>query len=499
MSNIFKKIVFWLERLSSRPKIGGLQISDSALQFVLIESSQPVTAALRLPPGIIKAGRIQNKQALLELFQQLHRMIKPDRENEKVRAVVSLPSELVYSQSFAVPNIDPSLIEESARLNIQMVSPLPPEKVYMSWQIVNETADQYEFLGALAEKSVIDDLAGVMKEANFQPTAFEFPALSLTRLINKSITPDRRAVLALHISSDGLDLFVLRNGQLYFDHFRSWLSIQNDSRQITRSAFEAAVTEETQRVINFTMSRFKEKLTQVILIAPGFEQEIKNLLESSFGLKVSPLETRNFSSLGSSWFVVLGSALRGLIERSRDTDISLSPLTSIEEFYQEQTIHFVVLWRNIILGISAVFLVIFIGVNIFLVNLYKQTQVQLESFKTQPVIQELEKLQNQVVEFNKLVSLVESVKTKEFGWASFLRQLQKMAVSQKIVFDRLNIASIDQPIQISARAPSSAAAVEFKNALAKEQNFINVDLPLTSVVTLEDNSVGFSVSLTVRR
>lgn len=497
MAKFFEKVNYWFEKLSSRPKIGGLQISDSALQFVLIERGQPLTAALRLPPGVIKNGQLQNRQSFLELLRQLHGMIKPDKDSEKIRTIVNLPAELVFSQSFNVPNIDPELADESARLNMQMISPLPPERVYLSWQKIGETSEQIEFLGAVAEKKNIDEFTGVLAEANFQPTAFEFPALALARLISKVLTPGSKAVLTLHISSDGLDLFILKNNQLYFDHFRSWQSIQGEGRQITRSVFEAAVADEVQRVINFTISHFKEKLIQVLLIAPGFEEEIKKLLESTFKLQVSPLTARSFAALGPSWFATLGSALRGVIDRSKDTDISLSILTSVEEYYQEQTLHFVILWRNIIVGAAVIFLVVFIGVNIFLVNILNQTQAQLEGFKTQPIIQELTELQSKAGDFNRLVALVENVKNARPSWLPILDQLQRLASKHRISFDRLIITSIGQPIQISARAPSSAAAVAFKNALVQESNFTNVDLPLASVATLEDNSVSFSLSFSL--
>lgn len=498
MKNFFKKIYFFFEKLSFRPKIGGLQISDSGIQFVLIEDDRPLTAAFRLPPGVIKNGVIQDKSVLTDLLRQLHKVIKPEKDSEQIRVIVSLPAELVYSQSFTVPNIDSSLINESAKLNLQMVSPLPPEKIYLSWQLINETPERYEFLGAVAERKVIDDFALVLKEANFLATAFEFPALSLARLVNQAVASSAKAILIIDISSDGLDLSLIRNGRLYFDHFRSWLSIQGESRQITKAAFEATVLEETGRVINFTFNRFKEQPEQVILIAPGFEKEIQDLLQSQFNLKVLPLTLRNFPSLGASWFTALGSALRGLVERSRDEEISLSPLSSVEEYYREQMLRFTILWRNIIIGVSLIFLFIFIGINIFLVNLYNQLQHQLESFKTQPVIQELDQLHQQARQFNQLVSAIEEVKTKEFHWSQFLRKLQTIANNYKISFNQLQINSPTQPIQLAARAPNSTLAIEFKNALARESNFMNVDLPLTSVTTLEDNSVSFSLTFLLR-
>jgi len=491
------KILYWLNKLSSQPKIGGLQISDSAFQFVLIDKDRPQTAALRIPPGVIKAGRIQNRDSFVELLNQLHQIIEPDKKNKRIKVVVSLPSELVYTQNFSVPNVDSSLIDESARLNLQIISPLPPEQVYTSWQVISESQDQYEFLGALAEKSVIDEFITVLNEANFMPIAFEFPALALARLISYAQTAIPQSILILNISSDGLDLSIIKDGKLHFDHFRSWFSIQGESRQITRELFESVVIEEVQRVINFSINRFKEWLKNVIIIAPGFEAEISNLIGERFGLTVTPLAIRDFSFLGPSWFSVIGSALRGLIDRSQDREISLTPFSSIESYYQEQTLNFIILWRNIIIGVATVFLIIFIGVNVFLINVFNQNQEQLETFKTQPIMKELNTLQDKVKEFNKLVEMIEGVKSNAPFWLSLFNQLQTITERYRISYDRIVMTAVNEPIYISARAPSSNAALEFKNVLTQQLAPKKIDLPLTSITNLDDGSVGFILNFSL--
>jgi len=492
-----KKILYLLNKLSSQPEIGGLQINDSAFQFVLFGKGKPQTAVLRIPPGVIKDGRIQNRNAFIELLNQFHQIIEPDKKNKKIKVIVSLPQGLVYTQNFSIPNIDVSLIDESARLNFQIVSPLPPEQVYAAWQVISESQEQYELLGALAEKNVIDEFITVLNEANFVPIAFEFPALALARLISYAQTTVPQSLLILNVSSDGLGFFIIKNSKLYFSHFRSWSSIQGDNRQITKELFESVLVEEVQRIVNFSINRFKEWLKNVVVIAPGFEVEISNLIKERFGLTIIPLVIRDFDYLGPSWFSVIGSALRGLVDRSQDKEISLSPISSIESYYQEQTLNFIVLWRNIIIGVVAVFLVIFIGVNIFLMDVFNQNQEQLEVFKTQPVMKELNDLQNKVSEFNQLVVMIEKEKNTAPLWLSFFNQLQTIAERYKINYDRIVMDSINEPVYINARAPSSGAAIEFKNALTQQLKPKKIDLPLTSIVALDDGSVRFVISLSL--
>ncbi len=495
MAKFSEKLGYFWDILISRPKTGAIQITDAFLQYVLIDRNKINSFSLKIPPGILNNGIIQNRDYFISLLRQLHRLIKPGKDKEKIKVIVNVPAELVFSQSFNLPNIDSELMNESAKLNLQMLSPIQPEKAYLSWQKINETLDQIEFLGAIAERKKIDDLSQALEEANFKPVAVEFPALALTRFINKFLMSETKTYIVLHISSDGLDLFILKNGQLYFDHFRSWKSIQGDNRQITRSFFEATVVEEVQRVLNFALNYFKEKLSQIILIAPGFEEEIKKLLETTFGLETIFLDTRGFTNLGPSWYVVLGSAVRGTVDRSKDQEITLTQLTPIEEYYQEQVLSFTILWRNIILGMMAIFLIIFIGIDIFLIDYYKKTQDQLATFKSQEVLGELEELKSKAQEFNDLVDLIEKEQgPQKVSWLEFLNTLTNLTASYNIKIERLLISSLEQPIQLNGIAPSKVSLLDFKEALSKKNYVKNVELPLPSISILEDNSVAFSLN-----
>ncbi|MDP2705615.1 MAG: hypothetical protein Q8O49_00185, partial [bacterium] len=256
-----KKIVYLVEQLSSRPKIGGLQINNNSLQFVLIEENEPRTAVLKLPPGVLFDGRIKNKEEFSKAISQFREMISGSKKKKgSIKVIVSLPAEIIFNQNFNIPNVGSDNLKEAARLNLQMISPLPADKSYSDWQIINENEDRYELLGVLAEKVVIDEFSSILIEGGFLPVAFEYPALSLSRFVNKFVNLENKTILVIDVSSDGIDLFILKNSRLYFDHFRSWHSIQGEERQITKVAFQNAVIEETQRVINFAASRFKENL-----------------------------------------------------------------------------------------------------------------------------------------------------------------------------------------------------------------------------------------------
>lgn len=496
MIKFLEKIFYFLEKLSEKVPVAGLQISDSFLQLFLIQKEESKVFILRIPPGVIVAGRVVQKEELLKLLEQLHNFIYPQRPDRLVSAVVSLPAELIYTQSFKVPYLDEEKLEESALLNLKMTSPLPAEKAYFSWQVIEQSEENYEFLGAVVEKEIVDDFKNLLAKAKFLVVAFEFPALALSRAINREFS-SAEPVLFIHLSSDGLNFFILKNGFLTFDYFRSWRSIQGEERQITKTAFEAVIIEETQRVINFVSSRFHEDLKQAGLIAPGFETEIKTLLEGRFGLKISPLVLKE-KNLSLNNLTAWGSALRGQIDRFQDTFINFSGISSIEQYYEEQTLRIIEFWRNLSLGVLVIFLIVFITASVFLVNVSNQLEEQVQAFKVIPQLQEIKDLQEKAKEFNNSVVMVKNVKASDSRWLELLERWQSLAANYQVTLDNIDVRSRSEAISMAGRAPSAETVLNFKEALSSQQEVAAVDLPLSGISELPDRTVHFNLSLTLK-
>lgn len=492
------RIVYLIEQLSSRPKIGGLQINNNSLEFVLIEENKPKMAVLPLTPGIIVDGRVKNIEEFSKAVVKFREIITGGKKREKIKVIVSLPAEIIFNQNFNIPNVGSENLKEAARLNLQMISPLPAEKSYSDWQIINETPDRYELLGVLAEKNVIDDFSSALIAGGFLPVAFEYPALSLARFINKFADIEGKTILTINVSSDGIDLLILKNSRLYFDHFRSWHSIQGEERQITKSAFEAAIIEETQRVINFSSSRFRENLEKVIVFASGLEEDIRRLLSERFSFSVLSFQNNAFMAAGPQWFAAVGASLRGLEERGKDIEISLSSLTTAENFYREQTLGFIDLWRNIFLTVGCFFLAVFLAVNFSLGNFLEKKEKNLLSFNAQPAIEELNFLVGKAGEFNKLVGMIEKSSLATLPFREVLSKLQAVANKNDVFLDNVDIISTESPVKISGRAPNNIAAIQFKNDLSAVPNFSQVDLPFTAITSLSDSSVGFNLTFRFR-
>lgn len=496
---ITKKFLSILKKLSSQPAIGGIEISDSAIRFLRIDGGKITTASLRLPPGVILDGKINDRQIFLAALKNIHSQLLKTKKTSRIHVIVCLPVSVVYSQSFSIPIINHENLEEAAELNLQIASPIKMEKAYSDWQIIGKDNNQMDALGAFVENSVVDEYDRCLRESGFLPTAFEFPALSLSRLI-KDLGPAidiDKPYLAVNVSSDGLNFMIIRKGELYFNHFIFWRTIQGEKRQIAFPDFRDILIQEVRKVVNFISVNYRESLEGAIITAPALEKEIEDIIATEFKLKAISLRLRRYENIFSVWFTVFGAALRGLAPRREDICISLTAHNVIEEFYHEQALSFISLWKNIFLIFLLVLLFAFGGADMFLVYVQKKTEAQISSLITHSQIQEVGKLEEKARFFNNLVSLVSGAKNSVQKWSPFFSQLSALA-GNDIVFDRIIIQSLAAPVRIQGQADSEETVINFKNNIASQSNFGDVDLPLTGIRRLADRRVSFEITFSIK-
>ncbi len=500
-----KSAIFNLFRvLNPQPPIGGLEINESALNFALIKDGELISASLSLPPGVIEEGKVKNAEAFSAALKELHSKITP-RVKKKVYVVATIPEGNLYVQVFNLPMIASNSLEEAVKLNLQMISPVEFQTVYSDWQKIGEVdvdGGQLEILGAFASKQMVDELTKYLIEANFVVAAMEIPGLALGRLINpQEVANKLQSVILLRLSSSGLSFSILRNGNLYFDHFVPW-----QAGKISLTALEDMIVREAQKVLNFYASHWPSALSGFLLAVPTpeIEEKLSKLLADTFTLQVYPLKNfidgqaqrLNLALKGSS-LVALGSAIRGLIPRSEDKIISATSVGTEDNYRQNQIVNFISVWRNIALTVVLFALVLFGTTEGFLMQQVKSLEARLDSVSILSENQEFNKLYGEVKEFNQRVELALEAKSQGNDWAPFLEKLRDLA-GKEIVLRRIFVQSLQTPVLINAQAPSEDKIIYFKNALASEPQFQDVSLPLGNIVPGNQGMIDFSISFKIK-
>jgi len=498
----YKKI---FKILNPQPKIGALEISDVDLKFGLIKDDEFISYSAKLAAGVVKDGKISDHKGFVSALSVMHSQITA-KAKEKINVIVNFPDNNVYFQVFNLPMLESNL-DEAVNLNLKMISPIDFSQAYSDWHAIGEEIvdgrEQLEIFGAFSESQMIDEFDSSLKEANFMPVAFEFSGLALARLavdfganVNKN-----KPFLLFYIGVNGLSFNLVRNGNLYFNHFVPWQMVHSEIKEIPMDLFKKLVVDDVKKVLSFHNTRWKEQIDEMILVTYGLNDAIVKIMSENFSFsKVEPLSLKKIGDVAPeniqpAWFSVLGSAIRGIIPRSKDNMISLAKIGTEEEFFHHRILDFVKIWRNAILITLAVVLIIFIGIDSLLLNkaiASLNNQISGLGQYKQSERGEFEKIKRDIESFNQKIDFAVRVSVERSKWSSFFEKLSNLAASGDISIKRIYVQSIDMPLLFNALGSSEDAAVDFKNKLIAE-GFNNVDLPITKI-NRTDKGVEFMVS-----
>ncbi len=484
--------------------VGGLELSDAGVTYIALdpESSKINQFSVKLIQGTISNGKLLNKEDLITALKNLHKQITSN-SLQKLPVSVSLCDSNVYTQQFSLPQLKSSSFEEAVRLNLQVISPIEFSKTYSDWQKIEKEdpqSNEVDVLASFTDKDIVNPIFEALNEGQFIPVSVEQKAASLARLISKYATgyEKKHSYFILHISSDGLSFSIVRYGFLYFNRFTPWSSIikqSADSRQIPLKEFSDNIVQESQRVINFYSGHFSDTISSIYIIAPGLEEQVRSIIQSHFSLTIEPTTLKNYT-IDHSWLVTFGVALRGLVPRSIDTEISLAPEGTEDQFHHSQILSFISLWRKIVVSSFAIILVACLGVYLFLNSYMEKITQDFHSVVGNYNLSRLNTLKQEAEIFNKSIDRAVAARQQQTRWEKVLRSIFTQAGSD-VSIDRVYVQSMELPVVMNAQTFSSDNAVAFRNRLAKLPYLSNVDLPLNSITSGEGGAVTFLISFRV--
>ncbi len=499
--NILGKIKQALNLINPIPSVGGLEINDTDIKFFSVKGLSFKKVGLRLPPGIVENGKVKDLHNLTRALASLHAKITSPKDILPV--VFLMPAENLYVQTFSVPQVDDARLEETARLNLEIISPLEFSKVYASWQKIEtagEASNGLELLGAFVEKNIADEFSTAAAEAGFAFVAVGFAALALTRVISQEgIGIDKnKSYLVLFFGPNGVEIIIIKNSHLHFHHFTSWRSLQSETRrgEIGLPEVEKFLIGELQRVINFYASKWGGVLDSAILLTPGFTPEVAAIVRDKFGLKIQNLTLGHFPDLGEGWLPTLGAALRGLIPRSSDKIISLASTSAQMHYIQARIIKFAGFWRQVLISVFSFFLIAELVVCVIVAREAASiNSLAVPSLNSEKVAT-LSDLQEKSRALNALTSKVVGIKKTSVDWIKVLKKIRETGAG---LVRLRTIAMNGGGVIIGGTAINQEAAIEFRDALGRDPELLEVRLPLANLKIAEDESAEFIVNLKINQ
>lgn len=480
--------------------VGGLEVSDLSLKFARLSGKEWQLVNIKIPPGVIKEGKIENKKAFLEVLGQLRKQLPFKVSGRKrVSVVVSLASVNVYTQVISLPEMDEAKLGEAVRLNAQMASPVDEKEVHSDWQVVgkDEGARKVDILSAFVGKKIVDEAGEAFKEAGFLGVAFESRAMSLARVIREQAVgvDGSKDYVVVVLDNEALNFLVLRKGQLYFEYLNFWRDLQGGDKVISISDFRNAIVGNLRRVVNFYGQHWTGQVDGVMVLASGLLDEVKKVIRDNFPIPVKDLSLRLDKPISSDWFAVLGAGMRGIKRGKNDRDISLLGETAREEFRYEQFISFMRFWRVMIPAALFVLVAIFGGANVILAERLNELKTRTPSLNSDQVSQ-VEGLQSEALEFNRLIGLVKKARNVDKLKTEALVKLQTLLGDQQARISRFSFRDFDSKVTLYGEAPTRESILNLEKAMREDPLISQVELSLTEIKqTVQGFSFPISFSM----
>lgn len=493
----FKKII---KALNPEPSIGGLEVSEGAVRYVMLNADKTV-ARYALQPfagAVMQGGRVKDQAAFEAACNALHAQVA--RHREQVPVILTLSSAPVYAQVFSLPLLPPEQLEEAARLNLRMISPINFDSAYADWQMISmgdeeSVNNESEALGAFIEAKVADAYREAAQRAGFLVAAIEFAPLSLTRVIQESADLDaREPYVVVSLGADGITFLVLRKGNVYFTRFLEWSALGD--APVTVGHFQSVVGLEMRRLLNFYTNKWGGTIQKALVVNTTTNKELAEWIKKEFSLEVFALA--GYHAVDRTWLIGVGAALRGLIPRAEDRCISLARVGTEDAVVHNRVRRFIALWRMVCFGVLGISVAAFAFADFTLVGVERSVRAEAEQIRDFITQGDVVSFEAQAENFNALVDKALRAQGAAREWWGIVNRVYAVASGAQVALLNLQLDAAKNIIVINGEAPNEQEVIAFKNALADNPGIASVDLPFSAITQMAGGRAAFTAIIAVK-
>mgnify|MGYP003737802289 CR=1 FL=1 len=491
--------------LIPKEEIGAIEINNRVVKAFYFSNNGTLnvkaSAILPIENSTINNGYVQNEVALIKTLTELKKQISKHKKISPY-IILSLPAQNFFTSILAIPKLsDKSSFEEAIKLNLRLKSPIPLDNAYLDWEDVDDKGDINSdiIFSAVGDKTNINKYLSCLNKAGFKVIAVEKPSLGILRFIKNFATIPADQYLVINIDRDGIDLIVSDNNNLIFYDFSNLTEVAKYDldHNLSSQDFLIFLNKKVGQVINFCQARQNTCLKKFFLfsIIPGIKNEILNSLTTNFNLEPVTLKNENIIQVAEEWYSVMGSAIRGTIDRSKDKIVSLMQTGTETDYIQNQVINYISLWTKVI---STVFISLYI-VLYFLFTLFLQpfensstTQNKIISGDQKVLHEKVKVLEAKAENFNNSVIRLSSIGNKKTNWETKIDFVFSLAKKNQINILGIFISNETKAVTLQGSSPTQTKIGNFKDDLENTKNFYNITSPLESIYS-DGNNYYFSI------
>ena len=469
----------FLNLLTKEKLVAGIEISDSVVRIAFfrqknkrhtpLPGKEPVQDELILIEEPIAANIIADGVVVdVDLLGKTLKNIWAKAKIGTDYAIVAIPDDKIYSRIFSFPKtVEGARLTEAMRLAISFQLPVKTEEAYLDWERTGGTLSTNEILLSTVPRAVVQGYITALELAGIKILALESHLASIARAVKS--TPGQTTLFSKK-TPDGATIFALKDGILRF------------SRTLpVHFVPESQIHSETMRVKVALEASTKEAVKEGDLVDALIRDEYA--------------EQSEFTEPRSKWLVALGTAIRGKIPEREDNLISILPVGTEEAYAYQKATTFVMLIRNMTIGVSAFFVVAFLAAYLFMISLSQNTNRTVTTLSSSLASPELATQESLIARVNALTETASILLAETPVWSTLLTELTGHT-NDGIVVSNFSAGSLAGTMTISGTAKNRATLNQFKKSLQDSTMLADIVLPITNIIQREN--LPFSISFRIK-
>lgn len=468
-----------LNLLTKEKRIAGIEINNQVIRIAyfrpkkrfsgkaLINNQEHDLLLIEEPisTNIVRNGIVLDKELLGKTLKDIWTRSKLNSNY----AIVSIPEDKIYSHIFPFPKtVNDNQLKEAIDLAINFQLPIKKSDAYIGYENAGDSHIVNEVLISAIPKKVADDYIESLNYAGIKVLALESHIASIARSIKLKLG---QATLITKKNVNGATIFVLKDGSLRFSRNLPEENLKEND----------LILNESNRIKNSFESEKKTTVAEILLNDAKIKEEY---------LKYTELSAIS-EDLQSKWLIALGTAIRGEIPKGKDNHISLLPIGTKEAYAYQQMTTFIVLIRNLIIGVSIFFLFTFIASYLFIFSLSQTISKTNKNTPFTPAPPDMIQKEARIKKVNEINETSKNILSSMPMWSILLDDVNSRTI-EGIMISNFSILSINDPIQIIGIAKDRETLNLFKKSLQSSMYLTNVELPIANLE--QKGNIPFSMS-----
>lgn len=259
----------------------GLAISDSfihCIQFGRRKGSLYIKkhAEKAIPRGVVTAGQINDRAALVEILKTLK------KELNLSRVKVSLPEEKAYLFTAKIPKVTQKEIRSAIESKIEENVPVSPSELLFDYNLIDRNNKKDYLLVSVSNSpiSLIDLYVGIFEEVGLSLLSLEIESQPIARsLLPKEKEDGLGTVLIVNFGLEKVGLYVVVDRVV---HFTSTISTKGESsRALDFLSQEIKKLYIYWHTLKQNAGRPEKKIKKIIICGENFDDEIVSYLSAN--------------------------------------------------------------------------------------------------------------------------------------------------------------------------------------------------------------------------